>query len=101
MKKKNAILDVQVDGTLDDSYQTGLFTARITGKQPLKEVAWKLSYRGEVVASGEAFAKEAQICVNAELRDVHPWTAETPELYEFTVSTGTQEVTVPVRFSQN
>lgn len=97
-EEKNAILDVQVDGTLDDSYQTGLFTARITGKQPLKQAAWKLSYRGEMVASGEAFAKEAQICVNAELRDVHPWTAETPELYEFTVSTGTQEVTVRCGF---
>ena len=97
-EEKNAILDVQVDGTLDDSYQTGLFTAKITGKQPLKEVAWKLSYRGEVVASGEASAKEAQICVNAELRDVHPWTAETPELYEFTVNTETQEVTVRCGF---
>ena len=35
-EEKNAILDVQVDGTLDDSYQTGLFTARITGEAATK-----------------------------------------------------------------
>ena len=29
---------------------------------------------------------------------MHPWTAETPELYEFTVSTATQEVTVRCGF---
>ena len=29
---------------------------------------------------------------------MHPWTAETPELYEFTVNTGTQEVTVRCGF---
>lgn len=82
-EEKNAILDVQVDGTLDDSYQTGLFTARITGKQPLKQAAWKLSYRGEMVASGEASPRSAGSVLNAELRDVHPWTAETPGIYEF------------------
>ena len=91
-EEKNAVLDVQIDGSLDDSYTNGLFTSKIKMKQAGTNIKWKLSYKGE------ASFKDKEIYISADIPSVHTWTAETPELYDFTISTDTQEVTVRCGF---
>lgn len=95
---KNAVLDLRVNGTLDDSYKNGFFTAGITMKQAGTNLGWKLSYKGKTVLEGELVSEGKDICIEAEIPEVHTWTAETPELYEFTVMTENQEVTVRCGF---
>lgn len=97
-EEKNAVLDLRVNGTLDDSYKNGFFTAGITMKQAGTNLGWKLSYKGKTVLEGELVSKGKDICIEAEIPEVHTWTAETPELYEFTVMTENQEVTVRCGF---
>ncbi len=97
-EEKNAVLDVQINGSLDDSYTNGLFTSKIKMKQAGTNINWKLSYKGEVVFEGEASFKDKEIYISADIPGVHTWTAETPELYDFTISTDTQEVTVRCGF---
>lgn len=97
-EEKNAVLDLRVNGTLDDSYKNGFFTAGITMKQASTNLGWKLSYKGKTVLEGELVSEGKDICIEAEIPEVHTWTAETPELYEFTVMTENQEVTVRCGF---
>ena len=97
-EEKNAVLDLRVNGTLDDSYKNGLFAAGITMKQAGTNLSWKLSYKGKTVLEGELVSEGKDICIEAEIPEVHTWTAETPELYEFTVMTENQEVTVRCGF---
>ena len=97
-EEKNAVLDLRVNGTLDDSYKNGFFTAGITMKQAGTNLGWKLSYKGKTVLEGELVSEGKDICIEAEIPEVHTWTAEPPELYEFTVMTEYQEVTVRCGF---
>ena len=97
-EEKNAVLDLRVNGTLDDSYKNGFFTAGITMKQAGTNLGWKLSYKGKTVLEGELVSEGKDVCIEAEIPEVHTWTAETPELYEFTVMTENQEVTVRCGF---
>lgn len=97
-EEKNAVLDLRVNGTLDDSYKNGFFTAGITMKQAGTNLGWKLSYKGKTVLEGELVSEGKDICIEAEIPEVHTWTAEIPELYEFTVMTENQEVTVRCGF---
>ena len=97
-EEKNAVLDLRVNGTLDDSYKNGLFTAGITMKQAGTNLGWKLSCKGKTVLEGELVSEGKDVCIEAEIPEVHTWTAETPELYEFTVMTENQEVTVRCGF---
>ena len=97
-EEKNAVLDLRVNGTLDDNYKNGLFTAGITMKQAGTNLGWKLSYKGKTVLEGELVSEGKDICIEAEIPEVHTWTAETPELYEFTVMTENQKVTVRCGF---
>ena len=97
-EEKNAVLDLRVNGTLDDSYKNGFFTAGLTMKQAGTNLGWKLSYKGKTVLEGELVSEGKDICIEAEIPEVHTWTAETPELYEFTVMTENQEVTVRCGF---
>ena len=97
-EEKNAVLDLRVNGTLDDIYKNGFFTAGNTMKQAGTNLGWKLSYKGKTVLEGELVSEGKDICIEAEIPEVHTWTAETPELYEFTVMTENQEVTVRCGF---
>ena len=97
-EEKNAILDLQVNGTLDDSYRDGIFTAKIAMKQAGTSLKWKLSYKGEVVLEEKLTSERKEACIEAKLSEVYKWTAETPNLYDFTVESATQEVTVRCGF---
>ena len=65
MRKKNAVLDLRVNGTLDDSYKNGFFTAGITMKQAGTNLGWKLSYKGKTVLEGELVSEGKDICIEA------------------------------------
>ena len=97
-EERSAVLDLQVEATLDDSYRNGLLTSKIRMKQAGINLKWQLSYKGEAVLAGEAVSEEKEVYVKAEIPEVHKWTAETPELYEFTVVTDKQEVAVRCGF---
>lgn len=95
---KQAVLDCCVDGNLDDTYENGIFTADITLKQPKGEGNWKLSYRGETVKEGRFSAEEGKVHLEETVELVKKWTAETPELYEFTLVVGEHEIQVKTGF---
>ena len=69
-EEKNAILDLQVNGTLDDSYRDGIFTAKITMKQAGTSFKWKLSYKGEVVLEEKLTSETKEACIEAKLPEV-------------------------------
>ena len=52
-------------------------------KQAGTNLGWKLSYKEKTVLEGELVSEGKDICIEAEIPEVHTWTAETPELYEF------------------
>lgn len=97
-EEKQGIFDCQVNGTLDDSYQTGIFTADITLKQPQGDVEWELSYHGRTVFSGKEAAWDGKIHLEEQISDVHTWSAETPELYDLKVRCEDHEILVHVGF---
>lgn len=92
-----AILDCQVNGGLDEDNRTGLFTADITWKNAAAG-SWELSYKGEAVQSGIFNGENIKEHVEFQVPEVKRWTAETPELYTFTVSTEAQKVSVRTGF---
>lgn len=95
---KQAVLDCCVNGNLDDTYENGIFTADITMKQPKGEGNWKLSYKGKIVKEGSFSAEDGKVHLEETVERVKRWTAETPELYEFTLKVGEHEVQVKTGF---
>lgn len=95
---KNAILDCCVNGNLDDSYQNGIFQADITLKEAKSVGNWKLSYQGNVLLNENFQTENGKIHLEKVLEKVNVWTAETPNLYEFTIGTADHEVIVRVGF---
>ena len=95
---KQAVLDCACDGTLDDTYTNGIFTADITLKENDGEGRWELTDQGQVVASGEFTTSTGKVAIREEIADVKKWTAETPALYELTVYMGEDQVKVRVGF---
>lgn len=95
---KNAILDCVVNGDLDSDYENGIFTAELRLKQEEGEGVWKLSRRGEAVAEGKFCTGNGRVSIETKVPSVETWTAETPNLYEFTVSIPGHEVTVRTGF---
>ena len=57
-EEKNAVLDLRVNGTLDDSYKNGFFTAGITMKQAGTNLGWKLSIKKRLFLKVSLFRKE-------------------------------------------
>lgn len=94
----NAVLDCRVNGDLDDSYQNGIFTADITLKQSEGTGSWRLNYQGITKAEGEFSSENQKVHLEAFVDDVKTWTAETPDLYELTVTLPEHEVKVRVGF---
>ena len=92
------ILDCQVYGSLDDTYQKGILSARITLKGEEGKGSWKLEYKGEEILKGKFSASWHKALIQGEVPKVKVWTAETPELYTLTVTTEGQEIQVRTGF---
>lgn len=95
---KNTIFDCRVNGDLDSTYTTGIFSAEIEWKETAEESTWKLMYNDTVVQSGDISEGEKIVTICTEVENVKKWTAETPELYQFVVSTKNTEIVVRVGF---
>ncbi len=95
---KNSILNCSVDGDLDPSYKNGILKAEITTKQERCKGTWKLEQNGKETASGVFQTQTGKACLEELIPDADLWTAETPNLYELTVATGSHEVKVRVGF---
>lgn len=113
---KAGIYDVQADGDLSGDYADGILRVKIRSKKDACKGTWRLLENGAPVAEGcfetgngcEAADDTglgsspenagAWACFEREIKGVRPWTAETPQLYELSVRTDCQEVTVRVGF---
>lgn len=97
---KNVILDCAVTAGLDASYENGILKADITVKQPDCAGAWKLTYKGNEVLKGAFQTTGGKAQIKGEVEQAACWTAETPELYELTVSIDGHEIQVRAGFRE-
>lgn len=95
---KAAILDVRVNGDLDEDYKNGILKVRIRTKEKSCQGTWRLCGGEKTCAEGFFEAEDGEAYVEEEIPDVRKWTAETPELYELYVSTESQEICVRTGF---
>ena len=82
---QTAILDVQVNGDLDESYQNGILNLEIITSCPDCAGTWTLFYHGEKVRTGQFVTAEGHARIQEQIPSVHTWNAEQPELYELEV----------------
>ncbi|WP_097015382.1 glycoside hydrolase family 2 TIM barrel-domain containing protein [Anaerocolumna aminovalerica] len=95
---KNSIIDCAVNGDLDNSYKNGILKADITTKEKCCEGTWKLERAGKEAASGVFRTEDGKVHLEEMIPEADLWTAETPNLYELTVSTDCHEIKVRVGF---
>lgn len=95
---KRAIIDCTVTGDLDSTYRNGILKVDITAKQEECKGSWKLERLGKQVAGGAFQAEGGKAYLEESIKAADLWTAETPNLYELTVATGTHEIKVRVGF---
>lgn len=82
---QTAILDVQVNADLDESYQNGILNLDIITSRPDCAGTWTLFYRGKKVRTGQFLTAEDHAHIQEQIPSVHTWNAEQPELYELEV----------------
>lgn len=97
-EQKDSIIDCSVDGDLDSSYKNGILRVALTTKQETSKVSWKLEREGQKITGGVFQTKRGKAHLEEMIPDADLWTAETPNLYELTVSAGNHEVIVRVGF---
>lgn len=86
------IEDCRIHSDLDDTYRNGSFSARIRVSETGGSLCWRLAAPdGTTAAEGSLEALERELSIEAKLQEVSPWTAETPALYQLTLSYGKQE----------
>ncbi len=109
---KQAVLDVQVNGDLDEDYRNGILKAAIRTKEAGVKGTWKLCKCQKIsaetaenpepepaaVASGSFKTDNGQASIHEIIPDVQKWTAETPELYELSLHTEQQELRIRTGF---
>lgn len=95
---QNAILDCQVNGDLDPSYQNGILTIDLQTKKTKCSGAWVLEKDGVQIAEGEFLTTDGKTHIQETIDNVKTWTAETPELYTLTVKIEGHEVKVRTGF---
>lgn len=94
---KNAILDCSVTAGLDETYQNGQLSADIIVKHEC-EGEWLFTYKGTEIIRGSFKTQEGKAHIEGVAKQAVCWTAETPELYELTVSVEGHEIKVRTGF---
>ena len=97
-ESKNAILDCQVNGDLDETYQNGILNIFMRTKSPVCGGTWGLEKAGEQIAEGEFSTENGVVQIQEKVENVKTWTAETPELYTLTVKVENHEIKVRTGF---
>ena len=82
------IIDINNRSTLlDDNIQGNLnLTLKIKGEISSLKLAYRFSYKGNIILSKLVDVKSETIEINEYLPAVHPWSAEDPQLYKFEAS---------------
>ncbi len=84
------VRDMQVNATLDDSYQTGLLSVEMRLEQPVSTAHVKAQLQdasGTTTAELEgAFAEDGTLQLTASVAHVQAWSAERPYLYTLLIS---------------
>ncbi|XCP85239.1 glycoside hydrolase family 2 TIM barrel-domain containing protein [Roseburia hominis] len=103
---QDAILDAAVCGSLDDAYETGILSMDIRTRMDSCEGTWELypvsdkcSFDGtQPEARGTFKTAGGKAHVEAQLPGAAHWTAETPNLYEVRIASGSHRITVRTGF---
>lgn len=94
----DGILDCNLDAGLDDSYENGCLKGVFTTKRQETQLNWRLEKDENIVAEGVLAAKGGRAELSLDVEHILPWTAETPELYLFTLETAEQKIQVRTGF---
>lgn len=73
---KAHILDIKVLANLENNYQDGHLFLNVKSKN-VKEINATLSYKGQEICK-----KSFKDLLDIKVKDVHPWSAEVPNLYD-------------------
>ena len=95
---KQAVLDCAAEGTLDEDYEKGILKADITLKEKKGTGTWRLTGEEGIEAEGTFETGDGKVHLEAAVPHVKKWTAETPALYELTVTLAEHQTTVRVGF---
>lgn len=93
-----AIRDFHVQASLDEQYENGVFSLEVDLQNAASdEIPCKVEYQikdhnGKLVARGSTQCTVSQSTTTAKwqsvvLKNIHPWTAETPYLYNLSITT--------------
>ncbi len=97
-ENKEAIIDCSVTSTLDETYTDGILHALIQAKSNEGSGKWQLTKQEQIVAEGDFYIESGQGLIDTKIKDIHPWTAETPNLYSLTVEFKGHKITVRIGF---
>ena len=97
----DGILDCVLDAGLDDSYENGCLKGIFTTKKAETELTWRLEAIGDpLIQEGRLCTKDGRGEISLAVENVRRWTAETPELYLFTLETAEQKIQVRIGFKR-
>ena len=97
----DGILDCVLDAGLDDSYENGCLKGIFTTKKAETELTWRLeAIGGALIQEGSLCTKDGKGELSLSIENVLRWTAETPELYLFTLKTAEQTIQVRIGFKR-
>lgn len=94
---KRAIFNCSVNGDLDDTYQNGILEMDIKTKEDCSG-EFILEKDGEEFLRDSFVTEDKKVHISKTVKDIKPWTAETPELYTLTVRTEEHEIKLRVGF---
>lgn len=97
----DGILDCVLDAGLDDSYENGCLKGSFTTKKAETELTWRLEAIGDpLIQEGRLCTKDGRGEISLAVENVRRWTAETPELYLFTLETAEQKIQARIGFKR-
>lgn len=94
----SAIQNLRIDVSLDETYQNGILKVDIKADKKVEECFWFLSFKDVEVMSGNIKMRGGEGALCRHIPKVRHWTAETPDLYQFTIMTRSEKLLYRVGF---
>lgn len=95
---KTAILDAAVTTGYCAEQESGTLEIDITAKTVDERGSWELTKGSQQIATGTFCCEDTHCHISTSIKDILPWTAETPELYLLTFKTSDHQVFVRTGF---
>lgn len=82
------ILDIDNKSILSEDNKTGFLNVNVTleGDVSFTKAVYRLSFNGDVIFQKETQAVNQSVLIKEKLENVHPWSAEEPNLYRLEIS---------------